>query len=161
MSKEQEIGNLFRESLQGYQSEPPAGTWDAIAQDKTLLKFNRRKRMGRLAKFTAFPLAGLIAVIVISIALFPKPPKDESRAVATETATATIPAVTTPAQTSSVAPAATDGIVPTAPAPRQNTDIAATQPSDDQATTPRRSCAASKAPSSTSPTMPTGKSANC
>lgn len=134
MSKEQEIGNLFRESLQGYQSEPPAGTWDAIAQDKTLLKFNRRKRMGRLAKFTAFPLAGLIAVIVISIALFPKPPKDESRAVATETATATIPAVTTPAQTSSVAPAATDGTVPTAPAPRQNTDIVATQPSDDQAT---------------------------
>ena len=131
MNKEQEIGNLFRESLQGYQAEPPAGTWETIAHDKTLLKFNRRKRLWRMAKFAAFPLAGLIAVIVISIALFPETPQEAPAVVTTETATATTPAVTTPEPTPAVAPAATDVIVPTAPAPRQNADIAASQPADN------------------------------
>lgn len=134
MSKEQEIGNLFKESLQGYQAEPPAGTWDAIAHDKTLLKFNRRKRLWRGVKFSAFPLAGLIAVIIISTVLFPKAPKDDSRAATTETAVTT-PAVTTDVPSSptpSVPVVANGNRVSDMPAPRQNTDIVASQPTENK-----------------------------
>ena len=134
MNKEQEIGNLFKESLQGYQAEPPAGTWDAIAHDKTLLKFNRRKRLWWMAKITAFPLAGLIAVIIISTVLSPEAPKDNSSAVATETAV-TAPAATTDIPTSHTpsVPVVTNGNkVSDLPAPRQNTNTAALQPAENK-----------------------------
>ena len=65
MNKEQEIGNLFKESLQGYQAEPPAGTWDAIAHDKTLLRFNRHRRIARIAKFAAVPAIATVAIVTL------------------------------------------------------------------------------------------------
>ena len=78
MNQEKEIGEVFRESFSGYTQEPPAGLWDAIAQDKTLLRFNRRKRWLRAAKISAFPFAGLISVIVISTLFFPKAPENDT-----------------------------------------------------------------------------------
>ena len=64
MNKEKEIGEVFRESLQGYKAEPPAGLWDAIAQDKTLLRFNRRHRIARIAKFAAVPVVATVAIVI-------------------------------------------------------------------------------------------------
>lgn len=134
MNKEKEIGNLFKESLQGYQAEPPAGTWDAIAHDKTLLKFNRRKRLWRMAKITAFPLAGLLAVIIISTLLFPEAPKDDSSAIPTETAITT-PAVPTdvPSSPAPILPVEnTQHVTNTPHQPQSSNTIVVSQSTDDQ-----------------------------
>lgn len=133
MNKEQEIGNLFRESLQGYKAEPPAETWESIAHNKTLLKFNRRKRLWWMAKIAAIPLAGLIAVIVISTVLFPEAPKEDSRAVTPETAVvAPVATTVTPSSPTLSVPVATTGnSVSDLPTPHQNTDIAASQTIDN------------------------------
>lgn len=134
MSKEQEIGNLFKESLQGYKAEPPAELWDSIAQDKTLLKFNRRKSLLRAGKIAAFPLAGLIAVIIISTVFFPKSQKDDSRTATTETAVVTTTtASATPSSPIPSAPITNSGNnVANLPAPRQNSNINAIQPAEEK-----------------------------
>ena len=134
MNKEQEIGNVFRESLQGYKAEPPAELWSTIAQDKTLLKFNRRKRLWRMAKLTALPLAGLIAVIIISTVMFPEPPKGDSRATTPETAIAT-PATSTVSPSSPIqsAPVTSGGnSVANLPAPRPHSNINVIQPAESK-----------------------------
>ena len=64
MNKEKEIGEFFRESLSGYQTEPPASLWKSIAQDKVLLRFNRRRKMARIAKFAAVPFVATVAIVI-------------------------------------------------------------------------------------------------
>lgn len=80
MSQEKEIGEVFRESFSGYSQEPPAGLWDAIAQDKTLLRFNRRRRIARIAKFAAVPVVATVAIV--TALLFSTGKSDNTLAVA-------------------------------------------------------------------------------
>ena len=93
MSKEKEIGELFRESLNGYQAEPPAGLWESIAQDKALLKFNRRRKMARIAKFTAVPFVATVAIVIALLVTTGK--NDNTLAVSPEQST-NITSVTIP-----------------------------------------------------------------
>lgn len=134
MNKEQEIGNIFRESLQGYKAEPPAELWDSIAQDKTLLKFNRRKSLLRVAKFAAIPVASLVAVIAISIFLFPDVSHDDSRNTTPETAIVT-PTTSTVSPTSPIqsAPVTPNGnSVANLPAPRPHSNVSMAQQTENK-----------------------------
>ena len=134
MDKEKEIGEIFRESLEGYQAEPPAGLWEAIYQDKTLVRFNRRKRWLWAAKISAFPLAGLISVVVISVLFAPKPPKDETLVVTPETAVVApaAPTVTPTVNIPSVPVVTSEKVISSAPVPSQNTEAVAFQDTENE-----------------------------
>ena len=132
MSKEKEIGEVFRESFSSYTQKPPAGLWDTIAHDKTLLRFNRRKRWLRAAKISAFPLAGLISVIVISTLFFPKAPENDT-VVTTPDQVTTTSSVTVPSPAPLVAESSTSATPSQAPQPSPiKAPIAITQNTDNQ-----------------------------
>ena len=121
MDKEKEIGEVFRESLEGYQAETPAGLWEAISQDKTLLRFNRRRRMLRIAKFAALPAIATVA-IVTAILLF-NGKSDTTLAVTTDQAP--ISQSTSPTLTPNITP--NSPTTSTAPAPTREQKVTASE----------------------------------
>lgn len=129
MDKEKEIGELFRESLNGYQAEPPAGLWESIAQDKALLQFNRRRKMVRIAKFAAVPL---IAAAAIVTALLLSTGNSGSTPAVSPDQTAAIPAVTTPSPAHIAAIEGTQSVTHTPQQPQTPNDIVILQKNDNQ-----------------------------
>ena len=136
MNQEKEIGEVFRESFSGYTQEPPAGLWDAIAQDKTLLRFNRRKRMARIAKFVAVPAIATVAIV--TALLLSNGKSDSPLAVATDSVTAPVTEVPSEAVPSPAPISAVESTQPVAHTP-QNTPtpkiIAVSQDTDNQQVT--------------------------
>ena len=102
MDKEKEIGEIFRESLEGYQAEPSAELWGAIAQDKTLVRFNRRHKMVRIAKFAAVPV---IATVAIVTALLLSNGKGDNTLAVVANTDPVVPAATITTNTTVTAPA--------------------------------------------------------
>ena len=132
MNQEKEIGEIFRESFSGYTQEPPAGLWDAIAHDKTLLRFNRRKWWLRAAKISAIAYAPFVAVIVITTLFFPKAPKDNTSTV-TPDQVATTSSVTVPSPAPLVAESSTPATPSQTPQPSPTqAPIVTTQNTDNQ-----------------------------
>ncbi len=77
MNKEKEIGEIFKEGLDGYRKEPPANLWNDIQNDPTLLKYNRRRKMARTAKWAV--VATVAAVAIAVVALLPSIPKEQEK----------------------------------------------------------------------------------
>ena len=132
MNQEKEIGEIFRESFSGYTQEPPAGLWDAIAHDKTLLRFNRRKWWLRAAKISAIAYAPFVAVIVITTLFFPKAPENDTVATTPDQVTTTS-SVTVPSPAPLVAESSTPATPSQTPQPSlTKAPIATTQITDNQ-----------------------------
>jgi len=132
MDKEKEIGEIFRESLEGYQAEPSAELWGAIAQDKTLVRFNRRHKMVRIAKFAVVPVIATVAIV--TALLLSNGKGDNTLAVASDTDTV-VPTATTITTTTTVTAPATETAAPIVNTPqpvRNQTSIYPTQTTDNQ-----------------------------
>lgn len=132
MDKEKEIGEIFRESLEGYQAEPSAELWGAIAQDKTLVRFNRRHKMVRIAKFAAVPVIATVAIV--TALLLSNGKGDNTLAVVANTDTV-VPAATTITTTTTVTAPATETAAPIVNTPqpvRNQNPILPTQTIDNQ-----------------------------
>lgn len=129
MNQEKEIGEVFRESFSGYTQEPPAGLWDAIAHDKTLLRFNRRRRMARIAKFAAVPVIATVAIV--TALLLSNGKSDNTLTVATDQVTPTTSAtVPSPAPIATVE--VTQPVTHTPQQPQTPNDIVVSQTTDNQ-----------------------------
>lgn len=131
MNQEKEIGEVFRESFSGYTQEPPAGLWDSIAHDKTLLRFNRRKWWLRAAKISAISFAPFVAVIVITTLFFPKAPKEDTSTVTPDQVTHTT-SVTTPSPAPIAVVENTQPVTHTPQQPQTPNDIVVPQATDNQ-----------------------------
>ena len=66
--KEEEIGKVFSEKLANYRQLPPEGLWTDIQNDAALLKFNRTRRLRKIAFRTAVSVA-VIAIVAIGLGL--------------------------------------------------------------------------------------------
>lgn len=129
MNQEKEIGEVFRESFSGYTQEPPAGLWDAIAHDKTLLRFNRRRRMARIAKFAAVPV---IATVAIVTALLLSNGKSDNTIAITPNQVTNTSSVTTPSPAPIAAIEVTQSVTHTPQQPQTPNDIVVLQKNDNQ-----------------------------
>ncbi len=67
--KEEEIGKVFSEKLANYRQLPPEGLWADIQNDAALLKFNRTRRLRKIAFRTAVSVA-VIAIVAIGLFVF-------------------------------------------------------------------------------------------
>ncbi|MCQ2263257.1 MAG: gliding motility-associated C-terminal domain-containing protein [Bacteroidales bacterium] len=102
--KEQEIGELFRDNLAGYQPQPSADLWSGIQQDAVLKKFNRGRRLRRLALRVGLPVLIATVATVAVIALWPSSPAPSAPAPATPDKTIVATAI---ADTTAATPPAT------------------------------------------------------
>ena len=78
--KEIEIGEFFKEKLSDSVQAPPADLWNGILQDPTLQRFNRTRRLRRLALRVALP-ALAVAITLAALLLAPSssnPPANSS-----------------------------------------------------------------------------------
>ena len=62
------IGNLYKEKLQNWQTPPPDGVWQSIQQDTTLQKFNRRAQQRHFFHHIAIPTAIILVGTIFLVA---------------------------------------------------------------------------------------------
>lgn len=129
MNQEKEIGEVFREAFSSYTKEPPAGLWDAIAHDKTLLRFNRRRRIARIAKFAAVPAIATVAIV--TTLLLSNGKSDNTLAVTPDQATHTT-SVTTPSPAPIAAVEKTQAVTNTPQHPQTSNHIVIPQSTDNK-----------------------------
>lgn len=134
MSKEKEIGEIFRESLDGIQTPPPEGLWETISQDKALARFNRRHRLARIAKFAAVPF--IASIVIVTAILLSNGSDDKHLAVAPSTSTNNTTITTTDLPAPAPEPTLTDSNpIPVQPAPNTTPATPTTDFSKEQTET--------------------------
>ena len=68
--KEEEIGKFMKDQLSGLQQTPPEGMWASISQDASLQKFNRGRRIRRIATRIVLPIAATLIVATTALVVF-------------------------------------------------------------------------------------------
>lgn len=64
--KEEEIGKFMKDRLSEYQQTPPDGLWTDIAQDASLKKYNRGRRIRRFATRFVLPFAAVLVLTTVA-----------------------------------------------------------------------------------------------
>ncbi len=123
--KEQEIGEIFKEGLAGFEQQPPAGAWEGIRNAAAVKRFNRGRILRRWGMWVGVPVAAVTAVVVAVVLLTrpadtptaPAPSPVAPTTAVTVAEPATSEATSTPVATSAIAKA--EASATSAPATQQ------------------------------------------
>jgi len=153
--KEQEIGELYKDKLSGYEAKPNPAVWDGIANAAPVKRFNRARQFRFWGLRAGVPALFTAAVVIVAIALWrPTTSSEETPTPQNRTA---VTQISQPEKTQQITeqPTINTPVTPTVPVrtiPAQLTPITSESTQDE--TTPTVEMPIAELPSSPTP-LPT------